>query len=362
MESVQSRGMKVLAQIAGIGLVTPLGDSAEKTWDALLAGRAIIDHERIPDIVGDDRCAQIAAMAAEAAVQNAGWSRAILADDRTALIVATSKGPIECWLAGRVGPSGLGQIANHVARDLGMVSSPCLTVSAACASGLHGLIRAAMGLACGEFDRVLVVAAEASVHPLFIGSFQRLGVLPPVGHGCRPFDRQRHGFLMSEAAAAVCLEKSGNGIAQISRYAMGGDATHLTAGDPGAGALRRVISHAIDAKPIDFIHAHGTGTVQHDPVELAAIEPALPAGAHPPVYSHKAALGHSLGAAGLVSIVLNCLIHKNGIIPPNVNTKDPLPTRLQISPGLLRQTVRRSLAIASGFGGALAAITLESVH
>jgi 3-oxoacyl-[acyl-carrier-protein] synthase II len=348
-------------KIMGIGLVTALGESAEITWDALLAGRAIFDHARVPNIVGDARCAQIAAMAAEQAVRNAGWSWGNLSDDRTALIVATSKGPIECWLAGRVSECGLGQIAIDVARDLGMISSPCLTVSAACASGLHGLIRAAMGLTSGEFDRALVVAAEASVHPLFIGSFKRLGVLPPAGHGCRPFDQHRHGFLMSEAAAAVCVQMSDSGIAQIDKFSLGADATHLTAGDSEGKSLHRVIAAAIDSRPVDFIHAHGTGTVQHDPVELAALEKTLPGEAGPIIYSHKAALGHSLGAAGLVSVVLNCLIHKTGIIPPNVNTTEPLPTRLKISGDVQHQPVQRSLAVASGFGGALAAITLQTV-
>jgi 3-oxoacyl-[acyl-carrier-protein] synthase II len=347
-------------QIVGIGLLTPLGNSAEQTWQSLLAGRSIAHHARVSDIVGDARCAQLAAAAAEEAVQNAGWSRKILSDDRTALIVATSKGPIECWLAGRVGDSGLAQIALHVARDLGMNSSPCLTISAACASGLQGLIRAAMGLAAGDFDRAVVVAAEASIHPLFIGSFNRLGVLPPQGHGCRPFDKSRRGFLMSEAAAAVCLEKSGNGIVQIDRYLMLADATHLTAGDPHGSSLRRALSHVIHHDKIDFVHAHATGTEQHDPVELAALESTLLPDNAPPIYSHKAALGHSLGAAGLVSVVLNCLVHRTSTIPPNVNTTDPLPARLPIHRNCQSLPIHRSVAIASGFGGALAVVSLVS--
>jgi 3-oxoacyl-[acyl-carrier-protein] synthase II len=348
--------------ITGTGLITALGETAAQTWESLLAGGSIRDHARVPGISGDDRCGQLAKIAAEQAVRNAGWSREILSNDRTALVVATSKGPIESWLRGNVQLCGLGQIAVEIATDLGMNVSPCLTLSAACATGLHGLIRASLGLMAGEFDRALVVAAEASVHPLFIGSFQRLGVLPPEGHGCRPFDRQRRGFLLSEAAAALCLQQNGKPIVKVDRFFMGGDGAHLTAGDPNGQTLRRAIATAYDARRVDFVHAHGTGTLLHDPVELAALETTLRPGDDPLVYSHKAALGHSLGAAGLVSIVLNCLIHQTGMVPPNINTADPLKSSLKISQRVEHKSVRRSLAIASGFGGALAAVSLENVE
>jgi len=144
---------------------------------------------------------------------------------------------------------------------------------------------------------------------------------------------------------------------------MGGDACHLTAGDPDGLTLGRMLNRVIDGRPIDLIHAHGTGTIANDPVELAAIERALPSGCEklPSLYSHKGALGHSLGAAGLVSVVINCLCHREGIVPPNVATRNPLPTRnVTIRSDLQRRSIRRSAAIAAGFGGAIAAVTLSS--
>jgi 3-oxoacyl-[acyl-carrier-protein] synthase II len=347
--------------ITGLGLVTPLGNTPDQTWSALLAGQFLRDHTRIPEITGPARCAQIACQAAEQAVQWAGWSRQILSQDRTALIVATSKGPIEDWLTGRVGLTGVAEIGSAVARRLGMIASP-LTLSAACATGLHALIRAALALTAGECDRALVVAAEASVHPLFISSFARLGVLPPEGHGCRPFDESRQGFIMSEAAAALCLETTGHAIAGIERFAMAGDATNLISSDPQGTALTKILTKVIDNRRVDLLHAHGTGTIQHDPVELSALERAVPSGDSLHVYSHKAALGHSLGAAGLVSIVLNCLAHRGNKIPGNINTPNPLPTRLKISRDPQQLPIRRTLAVASGFGGALAAVSLTSPH
>jgi 3-oxoacyl-[acyl-carrier-protein] synthase II len=225
-----------------------------------------------------------------------------------------------------------------------------------------------MLIADGQADRVLVVGAESSLHPLLIQSFARLGVLPPEGVGCRPFDLHRAGFLMSEAAAAVCLESSDAGnpdtlpksFATVERFAFGGDAFHLTGGDPSGQTLRRLLSHVIDQRPVDVVHAHGTGTEFNDPVELAAIEATLrecdcPAS----LYSHKGALGHSLGAAGLVSVAINCMIHREGIVPPNVRTQSPLPVgRVSIESAPRRRSVRRSLALAAGFGGSMAAVSL----
>jgi 3-oxoacyl-[acyl-carrier-protein] synthase II len=289
----------------------------------------------------------------------------------TALVVGTSKGPIESWLAppsrlsdveGPI-PLGLAQTACDLAGALG-IGGPRLTTSAACASGLHALIRGTMLIESGEARRVLVVAAEASVHPLFLASFKRLGVLPPENIGCRPFDELRSGFLMSEAAAAVVLEAEAEsaGAIAIDRYAIGADATHLTGSDPEGRTLRAVLAKAIDGRKVDLVHAHGTGTVANDSIELAAIDDCVSqADWLPTLYSHKAALGHSLGAAGLVSVVLNVLSHRHGIVPPNVRTTQPLAAQhLAIPQDITPRTVRRSIAVAAGFGGAVAAVSLST--
>jgi 3-oxoacyl-[acyl-carrier-protein] synthase II len=217
-----------------------------------------------------------------------------------------------------------------------------------------------MAIERGEARRALVVAVEASVHPLFISSFKRLGVLAPEGYGCRPFDSQRKGFVISEAAAAVCLESCdhpvGRPIVRIDAWAAGGDGTHLTGVDPAGKALRHLL-HRVASPGLDLVHAHATGTIVNDPVELAAIE-TVAASSRPILYSHKGALGHSLGAAGLVSAVLNCLSHSHGLVPPNVRSTQPLPTtNLRISAEAIRHPINRSLALAAGFGGPLAAVS-----
>jgi 3-oxoacyl-[acyl-carrier-protein] synthase II len=375
-------GTSRIPVITGIGLVTPLGNNAAQTWDALLAGRHIRDHARtMLDGTSADRIHRLAETAADEALREAGWRERGAAEGRTATVVGTSKGAIETWMTAPPDISdstyvsagvqcqafGLAEVATALRAKFPLLDGPTLTISAACASGLHAVIRAAMMIRGGEADRVLVVAAEASVHPLFLASFNRLGVLPPEGFGCRPFDEDRQGFLMSEAAAAVCLEnvESNRSLpqayARIDRFALGGDATHMTGGDPSGSTLRNLLARVVDNRPVELIHAHGTGTTFNDPIELAAFDDLCAHDSALSIYSHKGALGHSLGAAGLVSAALNCMMHAKRVIPPNVQTKKPLATRgVRITIDAKAQATRRSICVAAGFGGPTAVISLVS--
>jgi 3-oxoacyl-[acyl-carrier-protein] synthase II len=380
-----------LPLITGIGLATPLGGSAPATWHGLLAGGFIRDHAQVRDLVSCDdlRINSLAVQVAREALHDARWSSTQRAD--AALIVGTSKGPAEAWLpridadepiklnapsvaipAGRSWNSfGLSDTATFVARSLGFINGPRLTLCGACASGLHALIHAAMLIRGGEVERALVVAAESSLHPLVIQSFRRLGVLAPPDIGCRPFDQRRAGFLMSEAAAAVCLEAvdadaigaraASSQVMWVERYALAGDATHLTGSAADGRTLRRLLAHVIDDRTVDLVHAHGTGTEINDAIELAALEATLPSSDAGSVslYSHKGALGHSLGAAGLVSIAINALAHRHSIVPPNVRTESPMKAKaVSIPDQASSRNIRRSLAIASGFGGSMAVVAL----
>ena len=349
--------------ITGLGLVTPLGPGVEQTWQALLAGRCIVDHAPVPGIESA-KAIRLATLAAQEALRQSRWNATALADLRTALVVGSSKGPVDEWMRGPWPHlmAGVGQTCGLLARELA-IGGPRTTIAAACASGLTALASAVNMIIHGHASRAVVVAVEASVHPLFISSFRRLGVTAPPGHGCRPFDLHRRGFLMSEAAAAVCVEAAHNPIGQplaaLDRFALGGDAAHLTASDPNGQVLGRMLAHVIDGRPVDLIHAHGTGTVMNDPIELSAVESNVTAPAL--LYSHKGALGHSLGASGLISIVLNCLAHEHGLVPPNVQTHDPLPTTaVKINRQITTTRIARSVAIATGFGGPAAVLSLVS--
>jgi 3-oxoacyl-[acyl-carrier-protein] synthase II len=383
-------------RISGGGLVTPLGCTANRTWEALIAGHSIYTHaEAAATLPGRlPRVCELAMLAATEAIAEAGWTAGDLRDDGTGLVVGTSKGPVECWLrpparlygdinnstyvsAGGLRASGIAAVAEHLAAELGLGCGPRLTLSAACATGLHALIRAVLMLRGGEARRALVVSAESALHPLFTSCFGRLGVLAPPGQSARPFDNHRHGFCLSEAAAAVCLEldqpptssllkdtitpRAAAPAVFVESMGMAADASHLTGSDPQGLTLTCLLRRVIGRRPIDLIHAHGTGTRANDEIELAAVESALGPQTHRPLlYSHKAALGHSQGPAGLIGIVINRLCHARGLVPGNIHTSSPLATRrVQIQQAAQEARICRSLTIASGFGGALAAVVLS---
>lgn len=361
LDPPQRGGGALRVGICGTGAVTALGADGGETWDNLLLGRFITDHARAAGRCEGSaaRVVQLARKAAQEAMCEAGWSD----EDDFAVVVGTSKGAVDAWLEqGSVDDAGLAEIAGAIGRGVK------LTISGACASGLMALVRATLMIRCGEARRVLVVASESSLHPLFLASFRRLGVLPAPGVGCRPFDRDRDGFLLSEAAAAVCLEAASSEIecrgqggaarVLVDRVAMGGDASHLTAADPEGGLLRHLLREVIDGRPVDLVHAHGTGTAANDPIELAAIESTAPGAS---VYSHKGALGHSLGASGLLAVVLNVMAHGRGIVPPNVRTAHPIDRgAVRLDQQAHGREIRRSVALAAGFGGAAAAVSLIS--
>ena len=362
------------AAITGIGLVTVLGQSADETFAALLAGQSISDHRKIPGYTGPLRIIAMAERAAAEALSHSRWPPSLRASPDTALIVATSKGTIESWIESKGSGvfsktpdpfdfCGLSELARSLANEFHFGSGPRLTISSACSSGLHALARAVLAVESGEARRALVVAADASVHPLFISSFKRLGILAPEGHGCRPFDHNRAGFIISEAAAALCVESLDHAtappLAKIDAWALASDAAHLTGCDPNALALKKML-HRIAPPDLDLIHAHATGTHLNDPVELSALS-TLNFNSHPILYSHKAALGHSLGAAGLISAVINCLCHIHGKIPANIRSPNPLPMPLLRFPhNPVDHPIHKSLALAAGFAGPLAAVRFST--
>jgi 3-oxoacyl-[acyl-carrier-protein] synthase II len=203
------------------------------------------------------------------------------------------------------------------------------------------------------------------VHELFLASFKRLGVLAKPGDGCRPFDQARDGFVMSEAGAAICLEaETGDAGARliIENMAIGGDSTHMISGDCHATTLRSLLRDVIDNQPVDLIHAHGTATIQNDEIELSAMEDCIEGltPIKPALYSHKGAIGHSLGAAGLISIVLNRLCHGSGMVPPSAALNALAMRSVRMPRELERRSIQRSIAMAAGFGGAIAAVSLVS--
>jgi 3-oxoacyl-[acyl-carrier-protein] synthase II len=345
--------------ITGVGLVTPLGVGVAASWTALLAGRHVMQTgvapiERDPSV---SRVGQLGLIAVSEALGDA--TPHSMGSTAPALVVGTSKGPADEWLRDPTTAAGLSTLSDDIARRLPFATSPRLTLSAACASGLHALTRAIQLFESGDTNRAIVVASESSLHPMWHGTFKRLGVLPPPGEVCRPFDTDRHGFLISEAAAAVVLEyrEPAPGDLIITRSIIAADATHLTGSDPDGRSLRHVLKYlSDDAGPVGFVHAHATAT-GNDPIELDAIR-AVFGSAQPDVYSHKGAIGHTLGASGLVALAISTQIHRTNVRPPMPTVRAPFDPLIATSTHHFT-SLNASLILASGFGGALAGTRLE---
>ena len=342
--------------ITGIGCVTPLGVGVDATWRALLAGASVADKGLVP-IQRDarPRVEQLATLALRDAIGIGEVGDA-------ALFVGTSKGPADQWLAdGGAGRYGLTTLADGIARDVGCRGDRH-TSSAACASGLHALAAAVMRMRHDGLDRALVVAAESSLHGIWSATFKRLGVLAPPGQPGRPFDVDRAGFVIAEAAAALTLERrvprAGDVVIESVRLA--GDAHHLTGSDPAGVALRRLIADVSGGATIDFVHAHATATGV-DAIELAAIDATLCA-SRPIVYSHKGATGHTLGASGLLATALTLRAMHESRVPPLATTRAAIDAgRCEFAIGGARRAIDTALVLAGGFGGALAAVRLRRI-
>ena len=346
--------MKYSVAIDKVALLTPLDGDGVDTWAALCAGSQVCDR----GVVREELLAGTPAEMDRASRLAIAVARQVLRERQhpAAVFVGTSKGPILSQLAvlaalrqdgiiteaaARSVALGPAMLAYDLARALGL-SGTLHTSVAACSSGLHALHRAVRAIEFGELESALVVAADASHHPLFEASFERLGVLArPDADGhrrCRPFDPRGAGFVLSEAAAALVLTRGTGGVA-VERSGIGADATDIVAIDAQTVTLRHVLRQLVGSEAVDFVHAHATGTT-HDAHELAAIRAVLRS--TPPVVSSKGALGHSLGAAGLVSLALSVLCHRHG----RLWSGETLPAEA------------RSITISQGFGGHIAAVAL----
>ncbi|PWU25297.1 MAG: hypothetical protein C5B48_02000, partial [Candidatus Rokuibacteriota bacterium] len=189
----------------------------------------------------------------------------------------------------------------------------------------------------------------------------------------RPFDRRRSGLLLGEAAALVLLvrerEAPSGRLGRLLGYGSASDATHIAAPDPGGHGLERAIDAAlaqagIAAADVDFVSAHGTGTLVNDSVETAALKRALgPRASAIPVNSIKASMGHTMGAAATLEAIMCLLASRHGAIPPTLNLEEPDPNcDLDYVPGRARAARPRiSLSTSLGFGGCNAALVLEGV-
>jgi 3-oxoacyl-[acyl-carrier-protein] synthase II len=252
------------------------------------------------------------------------------------------------------------------------------TVAAACASGAVAIGEAFQRIRHGDDDIVLAGGADAPICGSVLGGWANLRVLsrnPDPAKACRPFDAERDGLVLSEAAAMLVIEEYEHArlrgaplFGEIIGYGSTSDASHLTAPDANgqSEAITRALASAgLRPEDVDYINAHGTSTRLNDQAETAAIKRAL--GEHSwriPVSSSKSMLGHTMGASGALELVVTMMALRHGVLPPTINHERPDPDcDLDYVPNQARrQPLRVALKNSFAFGGQNAVIAVRKME
>lgn len=373
--------------VTGVGLVTSLGYGCSSTWHRLLAGESALgcqqpfaDLPALPLGMVGQVPATLIGLLQPALAEAIADARIDLPLPDCGVVIGSSRsfqGVWEKfarnWLVGGHPPHSLdwpgslpGMAASITAQTIGS-HGPVLAPMAACATGLWAIFQGCELIRRGECERVLVGAVEAPLTPLTLVGFERLGAL--AHEGCYPFSDQRQGLVLGEGAAILVLEAETAlhhrpGVEPYGRIVAAGlraDAHHLTAPDPQQTASRSALlaclrQARLAPEAIDYVHAHGTGTVLNDSHEVQLIRDVLPH--QPPLSSTKGATGHTLGASGAIGMALCCLTLRHQQLPPN-----PLPRGEAIYSALVTQTrsapIQNLLCLSFGFGGQNAVLAME---
>ncbi|MCP4629432.1 MAG: beta-ketoacyl-[acyl-carrier-protein] synthase family protein [bacterium] len=368
--------------ITDAAAVTALGNNLESLWQGLMAGKtAIRPITRFP-VDQDHYHAKIAAHIDDLI---SSGDRSMLQDllgrlllgmgpvpSDAALITATIKSGadnLESFCRGK--PVGfqdvlLSSMADIAGTELNL-SCNGICVSASCASSTIAVAHGAGLIESGRAEAALVCCGDLITEYHFSG-FSALKALSPFP--CRPFDRDRKGLSLGEGAAALLLmnaararRENRNQLGTILGWGISNDATHITAPAKSGRGLVQAVDQALRAakrKPeeITAISAHGTGTVYNDLMEINAFRQVF-GKRKVPIYSIKGAIGHTLGAAGGLEIILAFKALSVGMVPPTVGFSDPEKgAEGQVSPGSQTVSGDYLLTTNSGFGGVNAALVL----
>jgi 3-oxoacyl-[acyl-carrier-protein] synthase II len=406
------------AVITGLGAITPIGLTVEEFWHNLTNGMSgagyitafdtsdfptkiacevkdfepaeYIDHKLVKRTV---RSTQFAIAASRMAIEDAGLTINPSNGHNIGVVMNTGGGGVADVEDGtrtllQKGPRGVSPLfipsimPNAVSCLVSMVTGakgPIITSAAACASGNYALVEAHRLLLLDEAAALIVGGTESGTKPLTLAALARMGALScrndEPQRACRPFDKDRDGFVFGEGAGVMVVEteqhareRGAHIYAQIAGGAITGDAYHITAPDPSGDGAARAMQLALERaglrpEEIDCIFAHGTGTELNDATETKAIKQVFGEHAYDiPVTATKSMLGHTLGAAGAISALAAVLAIRDGIIPPTINLDTPDPEcDLDYVPHLARrQAVRAAMVNGFGFGGQNVAVIIKA--
>jgi len=404
--------------ITGMGVVTPLGWEVEEFWRRILAGECGIDRITAFDpsgfdsqIAGEvkgfdpspafpspkelrrtDRFCQFAVYAAWKAIKDAGLEPDRLDLDRIGVYIGSGIGGLATTCQqhlvllergpSKMSPYTIPMLISNIASGLVAIyhnfRGPNYATCSACATSAHAVGEAWRVIKMADADVMVAGGAEATIIPIGLGGFCALRALSTRNddpkHASRPFDAERDGFVMSEGAGVVVLEELEHArrrgakiYCEVVGYGATADAYHVTAPEPeGRGAARcmRIALERAGIRPeeVDYINAHGTSTPLGDVAETKAIKSVFGEHAYKlMVSSIKGAVGHLLGAAGVVELIATALTVKTGAVPPTINLEKPDPEcDLDYVPNTARQAnVRIAINNSFGFGGQNACIVVK---
>jgi 3-oxoacyl-[acyl-carrier-protein] synthase II len=406
--------------MTGVGAVTPVGNTAEEFWAALLEGRSGIgaitrfdttgyatriagevkgfDPLKYIDKKDDrkfDRFLKYAVACAAMAVEDAGIQTDRVDASRFGVLVGSGIGGLETLLENfetlrtkgpdRVSPFFIPMIIINMASGVIAMrfgaKGPNSSVVTACATGNHAIGEAMRIIERGDADVMIAGGSEAIIVPLTIAGFSQMKAMSTRNDeptkASRPFDAGRDGFVCGEGGGVVVLEsleharqRDARIYAEMVGYGMTGDAHHMTAPDPeGDGAARAMAAAlrdgGLEPSAVGYINAHGTSTPYNDKFETIAIKRVF--GEHAkkvPISSTKSMTGHLLGAAGGIEAIATAFAIHHGVLPPTINYETPDPDcDLDYIPNQARkQEVEAALTNAFGFGGTNATLALKKFH
>ena len=405
--------------VTGIGVVSPLGSDLNLFWDRLKSGYCGIGpltsfdaSAMTSQIAGEiiefdpndfippkeqrrmDNFSKYAIGAAAMAVKDANLNMEEEDPTRAGVIVSSGIGGLSTlekqhsiYLEkgpGRCSPFMIPQMIVNIAGGLIAIEhnmqGPNYAIVTACASGTHSIGNALNTIKYGDADIMLAGGTESSTTPMGVAGFCALRALSTRNddpeHACRPFDKDRDGFIMASGAGVVVLEeyehakaRGANIYCELSGYGATCDAYHITAPtEDGAGAARAmkqaISSSGMNPEDVDYINAHGTSTPLNDKMETNATKLALgDASKKVMVSSTKSMTGHMLGAAGGVEAAVCALAIKNGVVPPTINHDNPGEgLDLDYVPKVSREAdLKFCLSNSLGFGGHNASIGFKKI-
>ena len=409
--------------ITGIGAISAAGLNAEELWRSCLDGRSgirrisFIDPSDFPSqIAGEvrdfdpeqyldpklvsrtDRFCQMALVAAHQALADAGFGGLVPLPEelreRTAVIFGSGIGGMKTFEEQyrrllergprRVSPFFVPTMIVDMAAGLIAIETgalgPNFCIVTACATATHNIGEAAHKIRTGAADMAIAGGAEATIIASALAGFSAAKALSRRNddpeHACRPFDRDRDGFVMAEGAAAVVLEememarrRGARIYGELAGYGASGDAYHMTAPRPDGRAavlaMRWALEDAgVEPADVDFISAHAPGTRDGDAAEAVAIEALFGEdGRSVSVASTKPIHGHQLGAVGATELITCLLAMRDGVVPPTINCDNP---EREYGFDLVRgqpkeKAVRVAMSNSFGFGGHNAVLVVKAV-